>query len=202
MYMKLYIRLYIKQTNQHVPATALRKNSASVHTSWVYSMPLMSVEIRFDKQVDTTTLAMQSWEITRNICLFHTLLRHLIKYLTCTCEHCACVKNNDIWNTFKISVSKSSWQLVQRLATGLDHNWSQLDCSCQLRSIVISPVASCPVCQKSKRPVVDQLQPVFLRTGHFAHDSPIQGHIPYFFSIFLSIYLNFLEYFLLWLLQK
>ena len=34
-----------------------------------------------------------------------------------------------------ISVLKSSWQLVQRLATGLDHNWSQLDCNCQLPSL-------------------------------------------------------------------
>ena len=86
------------------------------------------------------------------------------------------------------SVSKSSWQLVQRLATGLDCNWSQLDCSCQLRSIVISPVASCPVCQKSKRPVVDRLQPVFLRTGHLAHDPPIQGHMPNFFHIFIYLF--------------
>ena len=69
-------------------------------------------------------------------------------------------------------------------------NWTSLsstNCSCQLWSIVISPVASCPVCGKSKRPVVDWLQPVFLRTGCLAHDPPIQGHIPYFFHI--SIYL-------------
>ena len=87
-------------------------------------------------------------------------------------------------HTISVSVSKSSWKLVQRLATGLDCNWWHLDCSCQLRSIVISPVVSCPVCQKSKRPVVDQLQPVFLRTGRLAHDPPIQGHIPNFFSYF------------------
>ena len=71
------------------------------------------------------------------------------------------------------SVLKSSWQLVQRLATGLD-------CSCQLWSIVISPVANCLVCQTSKKPNVDQLQPVFLRTSCLAHDSP---HIPYFSHI-------------------
>ena len=91
---------------------------------------------------------------------------------------------------FGISVLKSSCQLVQRLATGLDCNWSQLDCSCQLRSIVISPVASCPVCQKSKGPVVDRLQPVFLRTGHLAHDPPFRGIYPIFsyFYLFIWIY--------------
>ena len=62
------------------------------------------------------------------------------------------------------------WQLDWTTA---DHNWTA--------------VASCPVCQKSKRPVVDWLQPVFLRTSHLAHNPPIQGHIRYFFHI--SIYL-------------
>ena len=41
------------------------------------------------------------------------------------------------------SVSKSSWQLVQRLATGLDHNWLQLDCSCQLPSLPKIKKTSC-----------------------------------------------------------
>ena len=41
------------------------------------------------------------------------------------------------------SVSKSSWQLVQRLATGLDCNWSQLDCSCQLPSLPKIKKTSC-----------------------------------------------------------
>ena len=66
------------------------------------------------------------------------------------------------------SVSKSSWQLVQRLAT-------RLDCSCQLQSIVISSVASCPVCQKSKRPVVDR------SLGPW---SPHSGAYTQFFSYF------------------
>ena len=77
---------------------------------------------------------------------------------------------------------------MQRLATGLDHNWLQLDCSCQLQSIVISSVASCPVCQKSKRLVVDRLQPVLLRSGHLVHDPPIQGHIAYFSHIFIYLF--------------
>ena len=63
------------------------------------------------------------------------------------------------------------WQLDW---TATDRNWTA--------------VASCPVCWKSKRPVVDRLQPVFLRTGRLAHDPPIQGHIPYFFHIFIYLF--------------
>ena len=81
----------------------------------------------------------------------------------------ACTMQPSLEIVFRSPVGNwcKDWQLDW---TATDRNWTA--------------VASCPVCQKSKRPVVDRLQPVFLRTGRLAHEPPHSGAYTLFFSYF------------------